>query len=255
MEVFIGATSRYKNELPFGLAQFTMELLQRNVRVSSVQTKGKFMYWTFTNDYYMLCTFGMSGQWFSEEKKHTCLEFHFGEEPLGSFERLYFVDPRHFGTIKFTRNKQILLDKLDSLGWAPLQDKLDDYHDHIALALQKSLKPIAQLLMDQSIFAGVGNYVKCEALYRSKISPWRIGKSLSIDDVFFLCRAIDNVMHESYNAQGATISTYKTTTGENGNFSNFFKVYGRKLDLLNNKVIKEVTPDKRSTYWCPSIQK
>ena len=213
------------------------------------------MWWEFSNGYYLFCTFGMSGQWSPQKGKHTCIAFHFGEDPLGSFEPLIFNDPRHFGTIKFIRNKQTLLDKLNSLGWDPLQDDFRDHQFRLFPTLQKSSKPIAQLLMNQSIFAGVGNYIKCEALYRSKLSPWRPGNSLSINEISFLCRGIDNVMHESYNAQGATIATYKTTNGENGNFSNFFKVYGKKSDPHNNKVVKETTPDKRSTYWCPSIQK
>lgn len=223
------------------------------------------MYWSFSNGHYLLCTFGMSGQWFPwnrSEMKHACLGFWFGENLytkdmfyVHPAEGIYFVDPRHFGTIKFTRDKQDLLNKLNSLGWDPLQDKLEDYRERINNALQKSSKSIAQLLMDQSIFAGVGNYVKCEALYRCELSPWRLGKSFSNTDIDTLCRAIDNIMHESYNRQGATISTYKTVSGKNGNFSNFFKVYGQKLDPHNNKIVKETTPDKRSTYWCPSIQK
>lgn len=263
----IGETGRYKSERPFGFEQFCRDLTTQECRVQDVKTKGKFMWWEFSNGYYLFCTFGMSGQWKPwvpyAEPKHACIGFWFAERLFSEEghwlgeprQGVYFVDPRHFGTVKFIQDKQILLQKLNSLGWDPLQDRLEDYRERINNALQKSSKPIAQLLMDQSIFAGVGNYVKCEALYRSELSPWRLGKSFSNADIDILCRAIDNVMHESYNRQGATISTYKTVSGENGDFSNFFKVYGQKLDPHNNKIVKEATPDKRSTYWCPSIQK
>lgn len=254
----LGPHSRYHNDCPLGLILFASELSQLDVRVMSVKTKGKFMWWEFSNGYYLLCTFGMSGRWHdgNELTKHLCLVFAFGENPeIFPDSTLAFSDPRHFGTINFIKNEHMLLNKLNSLGWDPLQTNLEDYQGRINSAIQKSNKPIAQLLMDQSIFAGVGNYVKCEALYRSNISPWRPGKSFSSSDIDILCQAIDNVMHESYNRQGATISTYKTVSGKSGNFSNFFKVYGRKLDPHNNKIIKETTPDKRSTYWCPSIQK
>jgi len=126
------------------------------------------MHWTFDNGYYLFNTFGMSGQWSFEEKKHMCIGFYFGEYPSNSsenlsFESIYFNDPRHFGTVKLIKDEQALLNKLNSLGWDPLQDKLENYQEHINNSLQKSSKPIVKLLMDQSIFAGVGNYIKCEA--------------------------------------------------------------------------------------------
>lgn len=254
LNLFPGKNGRYKVDHPVGFQSFLKEIGEKTVRVSHIETKGKFMYWSFDNGYYLFSTFGMSGQWSPKEGKHVCFGFYFGEEPI-DIEDIYFNDPRHFGTIKFTNNKQELFNKLNNLGWDPFQDNLENHQQQIITTIQKSRKPIAQLLMDQSIFAGVGNYIKCESLYRSHLSPWRLGNSLSKDDIIFLCQAIDNIMHASYNRQGATILTYKTALGEQGRFSNFFEVYGRQVDLHNNKVVKEITPDKRSTYWCPTIQK
>jgi endonuclease-8 len=42
----------------------------------------------------------------------------------------------------------------------------------------KSRKPIAELLMDQTMFAGVGNIVRAEVLYRARLSPFRVGKDV-----------------------------------------------------------------------------
>ncbi len=218
--------------------------------VQSVKVRGKFMYWTFNNNWSMFCTFGMSGQWSPQRGKHPCFVFEFSDGTS-----LYFNDPRHFGTVKFSRNLQALSDKLNELGWDPLADKLDNYLKFITATVQKSNKPIAQLLMDQSIFAGVGNYIKAEALYVSKISPWRVGKQLLRDEIKTLCEAIITVMEESYKFQGATIHTYKTVYGEEGKYSSCFKVYNQKQDPLGNQIITEETPDKRTTHWCPAIQK
>jgi len=42
----------------------------------------------------------------------------------------------------------------------------------------KSRKPIAELLMDQTMFAGVGNIFRAELLYRARLSPFCAGKDV-----------------------------------------------------------------------------
>jgi len=252
----VGKTSRYKHKFPLGFVQFAAKLPHKNIRVTDIQCKGKFQYWTFSNEYYMFITFGMSGQWYPEEKKHTCIELGFGEFPFDPAEcSLYFNDPRHFGTVKFIKNKQMLLKKLNNLGWDPLSEPLNTYQKQIYKTIKNSSKTLAQLLMDQSNFSGVGNYLKCEVLHRSCLSPWRLGNTLSETEISFLCQNINNVMHESYSYGGSTIATYQTPDGKRGDFADYFRVYGREYDPQNNPVIKELTLDKRSTYWCPNLQK
>ncbi|MDO5746151.1 MAG: zinc finger domain-containing protein [Actinomycetaceae bacterium] len=45
--------------------------------------------------------------------------------------------------------------------------------------VRSSARPIAQLIMDQSIVAGPGNIYRAECLFRTKISPYRKGKNVS----------------------------------------------------------------------------
>jgi formamidopyrimidine-DNA glycosylase len=236
----------YSSELgEFGRFQdFTMD-----TKVLSVDVRGKFMYWTFTDNWYMSCTFGMTGQWSPQEGKHPCFIFEFTD---GS--KMCFNDHRHFGTIKFTNNPQAIMDKLDELGWDPLSMHLVDNIPWLKSKLSRTGKPIAEVLMDQSVFAGVGNYIRAEALYLSKISPWRPANLLTPDEILRLGQSVVGVMNESYQHQGATISTYKTAYGEDGNYSTLFKVYGQKKDPLGNAIIKQKTPDKRIIHWCPSVQ-
>jgi len=215
------------------------------------------MYWKFSNGWYMMNSFGMSGQWSPTEGKHPCFAFTFGEiTPAGtvSVERVYFNDPRHFGTIKFTNSQKELDEKLQELGWDPLDSPLDKNLKWLTFQLAKNSKSIAEVLMDQNLFSGVGNYIRAEALYACKISPWRKAKDLTSDEVETLCQAIVDVMKESYAHQGATIHTYKTAYGEDGKYSTLFKVYGQKKDPLGHKIVKQHTPDKRSIHWCPDIQ-
>lgn len=237
------------------------------LRVQRIDTRGKFLYWTLRKIHWtdqdpsdgacwLLATFGMSGQFSPQAGKHPCMEMKFRD---GS--AIYFNDPRHFGTIKFVSDRQVLTDKLASLGWDPLQDQLSDYReppsytyfDHIQQSLQTT-KPIGQLLMDQSIFAGSGNYVRAESLYAAKLSPWRQGKSLSFEEILSLCESIKTVMQDSYNHQGATILTYRDAYGAEGKYSGLFKCYGQKKDPEGHPIIKEPTPDGRTMHWCPMVQ-
>jgi formamidopyrimidine-DNA glycosylase len=108
--------------------------------------------------------------------------------------------------------------------------------------------------MNQKIFAGVGNYIRAEALYLNKTSPWAKSFILNEDQVAQLCDSIHKIMEESYNHQGATISTYKDAYGAEGKYTSCFKVYGKKIDPNGYKIIKEESPDGRTIHWCPQIQ-
>jgi formamidopyrimidine-DNA glycosylase len=264
-KVSVGNKSRYANQLPEGLKEFSESFksselggwVNSPVLIADVKTQGKFMYWSFDNDWYMFSTFGMTGQWSPNAGKHVCLNIglHDPRDIDGEFSDVYFNDPRHFGTLKFVKGKAQLLEKLNELGWDPLQDKLADHLPYLKSKLSNIHKPIGQVLMDQTIFAGVGNYIRAEALYLAKTSPWKIANQLSPDEILALCQSCVDVMQESYKHQGATIQTYKTAYGEEGRYSSCFKVYGKKIDPLGNKIIKEDTPDGRTIHWCPAVQK
>ncbi len=258
MNAWPTAEGRYAATEPEGYIPFWKDQ-NRGCQVASIDVKGKFMYWLFTNGWYLMNTFGMTGQWSQTAGKHPCFIFQYlagiDEEGLADSYHMVFNDPRHFGTIKFTNRSQDIEDKLSSLGWDPLQEKLEDHIHSLTWLIRRSNKPIGQLLMDQKKFAGVGNYIRAEGLYKAKISPWRLGRQLSEQEVKNLCQAISRVMHDSYDHQGATIHTYKTAYGEEGKYSSCFKVYGQKKDPSGNHIVKEDTPDGRTIHWCPAIQK
>jgi formamidopyrimidine-DNA glycosylase len=255
LDAIPSSTGRYRTDPPDGLECFNKSICKTATRITEVKTKGKFMYWAFAYGWYMFNTYGMTGQWSEEKGKHPCVEFLLLERS-GNQSRshsLFFNDPRHFGTIRFTNSQKELTDKLDELGWDPLAEPFSDYKRFITNELRSS-KTMAELLMDQGIFAGVGNYIKSESLYRAKISPLRRGNSLNNQDIDLLCQSIVDVMQESYQQNGATIQTYQTVHGERGEYSDCFKVYGKKADPLGNPVRRQTTADKRSTYWCPAVQ-
>ena len=62
------------------------------------------------------------------------------------------------------------------LGPDPLRADQDPSRAWARIA--KSGRTIAELLMDQSILAGVGNVYRCEVLYRHRVDPFRPGKEI-----------------------------------------------------------------------------
>ena len=71
-------------------------------------------------------------------------------------------------------------DKVDQiqarLGPDPLRPDADP---ELALRrISRSTKPIAELLMDQAVLAGVGNVFRCEVLFRHRVDPFRPGKEI-----------------------------------------------------------------------------
>jgi DNA-formamidopyrimidine glycosylase len=257
-------TSRYKTNPPEGMEEFLSSFRKLTevgwmvdpCIITDVNVKGKFMYWTFSNGWYMLNTFGMTGQWSPQPGKHVCLKFRlYDVDPSSPPLYMYFNDPRHFGTIKFTNNKKDLTDKIKELGWDPLAGNLDQNLKWLSYTLSKTKKPIGQVLMDQSVFAGVGNYIRAEALYKAGMSPWRQSNLLKKEEVELLAKAIVEVMQESYTHQGATILTYKDAYGAEGKYSSCFKVYNQKTDPNGHIIIRQDTPEGRTIHWCPNMQK
>ena len=114
---------------------------------------------------------------------------------------------------------------------------------------------ITKALMDQTVIAGVGNYIKAESLWLSAINPIRTIGDIADGELILLNKAIKEVMRTSYKHGGATFLTHKNFSGEKGDYSSRFLCYNRKLDAEGNKVIKTPTPDGRTTHWAPDRQK
>jgi formamidopyrimidine-DNA glycosylase len=237
-------SGRYVKKKPSGVESFLAGMPEQIVGAG---VHGKFIYWILKNDLFIWSTMGMTGQWSSLETSHSRVKFHLNDGAV------YFNDQRNFGTLKFVRGKFRLIEKLNSFGPDLLAEDIPDdvFIDRIRT---RPNWQITKALMDQSIVAGVGNYIKADSLWLSGISPKRNVSSLSDIELSALNRSIAHIMRESYNSGGATIKTYKNFDGSTGEYGRKFLVYNQKTDPDGNEVIKEMTDDKRSTWWCPLTQ-
>ena len=113
-------------------------------------------------------------------------------------------------------------------------------------------KSICSIIMDQKYFPGVGNYIKSEALYASKIHPEEKWGNLNNDMRINLIENTRRVMNNSYKSGGAELKDFN-----NPFHSSKFKlqIYGRNKTSNNDLVISQITSDSRKTWFCSKNQK
>jgi DNA-formamidopyrimidine glycosylase len=245
---------RYAKKAIEGMSDFVLETNGKSPTIDSVDVKGKFMWWV-VGEWKLFCTYGMSGQWTrAAVDKNTAVSIWVDDSDGSNLFRINFRDPRRFGTLKFVKNDRELQKKLDSLGPDILSDTPMTSEIFAKSLLIKPNRTIAEALMDQSCVSGVGNYLKAETLYRSRISPHRRVIDMSAKEIYSLWQNTIDSAKESYLDHGASIRTYKTVEDTAGRGQFYFRVYSKKKCPENHDVVSEDTKDGRTSWWCPNCQ-
>lgn len=239
-------SGRYSKKSPVGFNDFIKQLPSK---IIDVNCKGKFIYIELDNGYKIWNTLGMTGGWKKNKNKHSHFTFKFND-----FE-IYYEDVRNFGTFKFNNSKVDFDKKIKSLGIDIFSSDFNiDYVKKIFSNKKIFHKTIVDILMNQKLFCGVGNYLKSEILYASKISPFRKIENLKENDIENIYKNTKKISTESFKKGGASVRDYSDLNDKDGTYTQLLKVYGQKNDPLGNKVKKDTTSDKRTTHWVPEIQ-
>lgn len=166
---------------------------------------------------------------------------------------IYFDDTRYFGSNDVYHNIDNITSVLSNIGPDLLQETIS-VEKYIEVSRSKSVKnkQVCSFLLDQKYFSGIGNYMKSEILYRSKIRPDRTMSTLSDEELNTLLNKSIDVARESYKSGGLTIRSFRSPSGIEGKFECF--VYCKKFDPYGNPVIRETFKDKRTTHWVSKIQ-
>lgn len=247
-------TDKYKN-FRDGLKDFN----KKRWCVLDVENKGKFIYFRLLSDEsktenrpiqkYIGNTLGMSGHWRKDKTKHT----HFILTTTNpNVQSLYFDDYRHFGTMSLMDFKD-LNDKLNELGADILDDNTSFNIFKDALRKKKNeKKSIAEVLMDQKVISGIGNYLRADILYDSRTNPRTQVSSLTDTELMSIYNSAYNISRISLKSNGTTIKTYKDVNMEEGKYNTL--IYGKKKDSQGNEV-KTYELKKRKVHYVPAIQK
>jgi formamidopyrimidine-DNA glycosylase len=170
--------------------------------------------------------------------------------------RVTYYDPRRFGYMALINTATLHLHPwFTGLGPEPLSDGFDT--DHLQAAFAGRKQGPKTLLLDQRIVAGLGNIYVCEALNRSRISPFKPAGDIAKPRLAKLVEAIRAVLAEAIAAGGSTLRDFAQTDGALGYFQHRFRAYDREGEPCMNKcggIIAREVQSGRSTFYCPVCQ-
>ena len=227
--------------------------IKKDIQILQIGRRGKVILISLSNNYYLVIHLGMSGRLrlFNKDLKklkHDHMVLKTNKEHF-----LVFNDSRRFGFIDYDEFNVIHKKKyILNLGIEALDDKLNG--KYLFFKISKKMVPIKQVLLDQSIIAGIGNIYASEILYNAKISPIELSNKLNLKQCNKLVISIKLILEKAISAGGSTLRDYVSTDGTLGSFQNNFSVYGRDGEKIKGKNIKKILQYGRSTYYCPSYQ-
>ncbi len=286
---------RYKTHGPW--AHYDRLKASLPAQLIDVDSKGKFMYMQLSVGLWIAVTLGLSGGWFylpAGAKEGTMLHGLDVYEPQPSragrgvstsviqkYERdvvskyiqaasnninvafifdkgtLYFYDQLSFGTISVMTSEEQLVAKLATLG-PDIMAPETTFEEFAAGIRRQASKDIGTALVNQKYIAGIGNYLRADALWLSKISPFRKVKDLTdqeLSSLFYNCRLM---IWGLYNrAEGIRLKIIKKTDKMPQDYDRPFFVYFQDTDIEGNPVTKEESYEgsqKRFIYWVPARQ-
>jgi formamidopyrimidine-DNA glycosylase len=190
---------------------------------------------------------------------HEHIVFHMGD---GSAVR--YADARRFGYMDLIRQSGLNEHKLfKGLGIEPLSEAFTP--EWLGNRLKGKATSIKAALLDQRLIAGLGNIYACEALFRARISPLRLARTIATKTgkptakIKALVDSIKAVLGQAIKAGGSSLRDYRSAEGRLGRFQHSFKVYGREGKPCRGKgcsgAVRRIVQNGRSTFYCPTCQK
>ena len=178
--------------------------------------------------------------------KHTHVSF-----TLDDGRELRYTDPRRFGRMAYLTG-ELLAKEVAGAGADPLEVGAAEFAERVRSRNAR----IKALLLDQSVFRGVGNIYADESLWRAKIHPARVGAKLSLKEAGTLRRVLQEILNRAIIMRGSSISDFLDANGEPGEYQRHHRAYGRegKPCYRCRTPIRRVIVAGRSGYFCPKCQ-
>lgn len=243
------------SEVAASIVHTPMEKL-RGKAIERVWRKGKMLVFEIGDGRKILSHLGMTGSWRVSgaplKEKHLHIEIKGKKE--GEDFYLSYVDPRRFGHL-YLFDEEKARNKLAELG----EDlKSSDFtFDYFKKSLLKYPERFVKVtLLDQSLFAGTGNYIANEICARAYVRPDRKVKSLKEKEILALYHAVDVVVSGATDSGGTTFQGgYSDVNGDKGKGVNHLVVFYQKLcQMCKETPVEKITLGQRGTYYCPKCQ-
>ncbi len=222
-------------------------------KITKVGRVGKYLFVYFQGDSGLVIHLKMTGRlvlrdpWY-ESANHTRVVIN-----LVDGRKIYYWDTRKFGYLKLHNDLSSTHTQLKvKLGPEPWDISDIDF----MRKLQKTGRSIKEVILDQSILAGVGNIYANDGLWLAGIDPRRKAKSLKQSEAKKLLQSLCTVLERGLVVGGASDNTYRDFYGGRGGYQDEFLVYGRTGNPCNKcgLALKRVVVGGRGSWVCEKCQ-
>lgn len=177
---------------------------------------------------------------------------------LSNGKCLALSDLRKFAKVTLIdTNKLETNPDLKNLGPEPLEKNFSGQKFQEQL-LKKPNGKIKQVLMDQTIIAGIGNIYSDEMLWHASIHPLQKVAEIPTAKIKKMYGAMRKILQHSIKVGGDSESDYRNILGQRGNFQNETRAYGREGERCSKPkcrgIIKRIKIAGRSAHFCPLHQ-
>jgi len=226
----------------------------KKTSITDIKRQGKYFIFVLSNGYYLIIHLKMSGQilYVSHEAeiiKHTHVIISFKNSDFD----LRFKDVRQFGYMLTLKSSELQKYLQKRIGPDILDVKLLEFKQ----TLKNKHRIIKSLLLDQKLYAGIGNIYANEALFIAGIHPESKSSDLSDNQISKLYTALQEVLKLAIKLGGSSIGDYILPDNSIGLFQKRHKIY-QKDDhacLVCKANIQRIKQGGRSTWYCPKCQK
>jgi formamidopyrimidine-DNA glycosylase len=167
---------------------------------------------------------------------------------------LAFRDARTLGVVRYFRDGETPA-MLNRLGWEPLSDRVSP--EELKAVLSRRTIAVKPLLLDQKVWAGIGNIYASEILWEAKIAPRKRASHLTHGERERLREWVPRVLQRALDQGGSTLRDFVGADGRGGSYQREFRVYGREGEPCRRcrAPVRRFVQAQRSTYFCPRCQK
>lgn len=232
---------------------FRQQLIEQNF--IGMSRRGKFLSFRLNGGGQLFLHLRMTGQLLAVPKdypleKHTHLIIH-----LDNGNQVRYIDVRRFGRFWYIeKDESESITGIDKLGIEPFDEQFTAEYLKNKLANKK--KSIKEMMLDQSVIAGIGNIYSDEILYLTGIYPETKCTELTDDDWEKLSKVIPQELSWAIEINLTTPEEYLASKGKEYRNTPFLKVYGHegKQCSICNSLFEKIKVGGRSSCYCPKCQ-
>lgn len=233
-------------------SEFPLESLVGH-RFIGFHRRGKYLWFEMSGGLHWIMHLRMEGKFYLydhevEPTKHThCVITYDGG-------CIHYLDTRKFSRMAIVSSP---LDYLETkkLGLEPFDSYLNGAY--LYSKIHHSKRAIKNILLDQSLIAGIGNIYADEILYEAQIHPLTIGSKITKLQAQSLVDITRSILKHAIEAGGTTIRSYTSSLNVTGRFQINLKGYGQagKPCERCGTAMTRINVGGRGTVFCEQCQK